>query len=1087
MIRSTVVAITTLALAGTLHAAESPKPADPPLRFETMTHVYRWEQDGTGTHSIHARVRVLNAVGRQALVQIPIPYASASQQARFVTLQVLKRDGSTREANLAAVLDVAHPYTQQAPQYSDLKVKVLPVPAIEVGEALEYRGEIRTTKPISPGQFWGYHGATTQQPVDEEIVVLDLPADRAVAFSHDPAHPPEESREGGRHVRRWKVSNPTVAAKDDDADTPPRSLFMVSTLTTLDALGGWYLDLQMDGSALDDDGKALVARLVAGKSTPREKVTVLHEYVAKSIRYLSLSFGIGGYRPHPVAEVLRNGYGDCKDKDALLRAMLRAAGIESRPVLVNSRWGVLDESVPTPAQFDHVITAAYPEGRPLWLDSTAEVAPPGVISPVLDGKKVAVVAAPGTEIVDVARGDVPPTRKSTSTTGTLDASGALTTTTRHEVQGPDEVRLRMAIRAGAPADRLYTAYLAASYDTAGPGSSEILERGDPTDLSGPFALSFQGKDPAWVPLFETRVARSIPGIPDDPGATFQEEHLAKLDPGKPIRLGRFESEIVSEIAVDPVWDVTLPVGVTVEKSFASWSSSYAFADGKVTARRKLRIALDEVPASLREEVTAFAAVVQRDAAQEAIFRRKSAVNVEAAASSLDADALNTAGLAALDGGRPALAADLLEKAVAKTPDHKFAWNNLGRARMELFDLDGAEKAFLRQIEIVPNDPWAHNNLGRVYAATGRDDEAIAEFRRQIEINPLDAWSYQNLGLALAAKGSFADAAIALARAVELAPEDGTSRAALGVTLVAAGRVDEARPQLERAAELEATPWQRLSQAMELERRGVLPDVAERLARRSMDDAASTTGALEIDEVPDGYFAMVGVLAHGHALLGRLAADQGRLEQATEHLRLAFELNPQPDSGLELSAVLAKRGRYEEALLYFATVDRVLYTPRPEMPAPLRKWTKSQYPDPATLEAKMDELRRKDIDIQSVAPPPGGWKTPKQDPGNQGVEFDARVLVDESGQVVDARVANGREPWAAAALADLKRVRFRPLTGSGRAVRSLREVHFFYLPGPLVRAFWQFSIDPKFRKLVEGGPPPASNSRGSKRVVPRPRN
>jgi hypothetical protein len=231
--------------------------------------------------------------------------------------------------------------------------------------------------------------------------------------------------------------------------------------------------------------------------------------------------------------------------------------------------------------------------------------------------------------------------------------------------------------------------------------------------------------------------------------------------------------------------------------------------------------------------------------------------------------------------------------------------------------------------------------------------------------------------------------------------------------------------------------------------------------------------------------MVGLLAHGHALLGKLAADQDRLEQATEHLRLAFDLNPLPESGVELSAVLARRGRYEEALLYFATIDRVISTPRPEMPAPLRRWVKTKFPDPSTLEAKMDELRRKDIDIRTVAPPPGGWKIPKQDPGNQGVEFDARVLVDESGQVVDARMMNGRDPWAAAALVDLKRVRFKPLTGSGRAVRSLRDVHFFYLPGSLVRAFWQFSIDPKFRRLVEGVPLPAPSSGGSKGAAPKP--
>ena len=60
--------------------------------------------------------------------------------------------------------------------------------------------------------------------------------------------------------------------------------------------------------------------------------------------------------------------------------MLRAEGIQSYPVLIDSSRK-LDADVPSPAQFDHVITAArLGTGTGLtWLDTTPEVTPFGLI------------------------------------------------------------------------------------------------------------------------------------------------------------------------------------------------------------------------------------------------------------------------------------------------------------------------------------------------------------------------------------------------------------------------------------------------------------------------------------------------------------------------------------------------------------------------------------------------------------------------------------------------------------------------------------------------------------------------------------
>src|SRR6202162_6349874 len=109
---------------------------------------------------------------------------------------------------------------------------------------------------------------------------------------------------------------------------------------------------------VDDSVRKKAQEISKGADSPAEKARRLYDFVARNVRYVSISLGIGRYQPHSASDVLQNGYGDCKDKHTLFSAMLRAEGIKSYPVLINSSRK-LDVDVPSPAQFDHVITAAH--------------------------------------------------------------------------------------------------------------------------------------------------------------------------------------------------------------------------------------------------------------------------------------------------------------------------------------------------------------------------------------------------------------------------------------------------------------------------------------------------------------------------------------------------------------------------------------------------------------------------------------------------------------------------------------------------------------------------------------------------------
>jgi len=74
--------------------------------------------------------------------------------------------------------------------------------------------------------------------------------------------------------------------------------------------------------------------------------------------------GIGGWQPHPAAEVFNHHYGDCKDKATLMGAMLHEIGIDSYYVVINSERGSVTPDTPAHmGGFDHAIIAIkLPEG-----------------------------------------------------------------------------------------------------------------------------------------------------------------------------------------------------------------------------------------------------------------------------------------------------------------------------------------------------------------------------------------------------------------------------------------------------------------------------------------------------------------------------------------------------------------------------------------------------------------------------------------------------------------------------------------------------------------------------------------------------
>jgi transglutaminase-like putative cysteine protease len=117
---------------------------------------------------------------------------------------------------------------------------------------------------------------------------------------------------------------------------------------------------------------ALAAKLTEGATTPREKLGRLARFTQGDIRYVASELGIGGYQPHLADEVLKNRYGDCKDKVCLLLSLLAASGIPGEAALVKTAGeGALDTALVDLGQFNHMIARVELPDGVVWVDPTA--------------------------------------------------------------------------------------------------------------------------------------------------------------------------------------------------------------------------------------------------------------------------------------------------------------------------------------------------------------------------------------------------------------------------------------------------------------------------------------------------------------------------------------------------------------------------------------------------------------------------------------------------------------------------------------------------------------------------------------------
>lgn len=111
-----------------------------------------------------------------------------------------------------------------------------------------------------------------------------------------------------------------------------------------------------------------------------------------------------------------------------------------------------------------------------------------------------------------------------------------------------------------------------------------------------------------------------------------------------------------------------------------------------------------------------------------------------------------------------------ERLTSNRPFNAGAFNDLGNLLTLAGDLERAEEAYRRALEIAPENAVVHYNLGLLLRQTGHSKGALRELKQVVELDSSDAWGHYQLGVLLEERRRNSKAVQHFAQAFILEPE-----------------------------------------------------------------------------------------------------------------------------------------------------------------------------------------------------------------------------------------------------------------------------------------------------------------------------
>jgi transglutaminase-like putative cysteine protease len=352
-------------------------------------------RDGLTLAHVQQVWRINTAQGARSFSPHSVMYAAMSERLCIVRARVLRRDGRETEATFSADQPVVE---RGSSMYFDSRTRDIRFASLEPGDLVEIEYRLLPSSDVNP--WAGYYARLDlfrdSLPTRLRRRVVVAPSSmKLYAVEHGLA-PVVVRQHGAETTRIWQARD--ISAQPFEALSPSASAtgpyLHVSTIGSMEEFGRWYSSLLEPAMAMDMSMRAVASQILVRNLATPQKVQAVYESVQRSTRYAAFEFGVHSYQPYALSTVERRGFGDCKDKAAMIVALLRAVGVPAEFAMVRTRSaGEVATEAYSVQLFNHAV--AYVPELNLYLDGTAEYAALGELPPDDQGATAVTVDAEG--------------------------------------------------------------------------------------------------------------------------------------------------------------------------------------------------------------------------------------------------------------------------------------------------------------------------------------------------------------------------------------------------------------------------------------------------------------------------------------------------------------------------------------------------------------------------------------------------------------------------------------------------------------------------------------------------------------------
>jgi len=322
-------------------------------------------QDGKLVTVENYAVRMLTREGKRFAIA-RVFYLVSSGKVRDIAAWIVRPDGTTKAYDKKNVVDLI---ADQDDVYNEGRVKIIDASGdVDIGYVFGFT-TISEDTPLFYQDQWGFQD---RLPTLVSRYSLALPSGwKATSLTFNA---PEIQPQVNGSFYSWEQRNlapiPQEPLSPGFANLSPRIVVNYAPEDSSRATGktfATWADVSVWGTAIhepqvivDDNIAAKAKELTANDQTEFDRIRSIGNYV-QNIQYIAIDIGVGygnGYRPRSSSMVLSRGYGDCKDKANLMRALLKSLKIDAYPIAIYSGDPTfVREQFASPRQFNHCIIA----------------------------------------------------------------------------------------------------------------------------------------------------------------------------------------------------------------------------------------------------------------------------------------------------------------------------------------------------------------------------------------------------------------------------------------------------------------------------------------------------------------------------------------------------------------------------------------------------------------------------------------------------------------------------------------------------------------------------------------------------------